>query len=105
MKKANVAGLLIGAVLVAAPVAYGGENHTMSDAQHRKTMGGMHHPEQSRDAAADKKQAVMSDAQHRKTMGGMRHPEQSRDATADKKRAVMSDTQHRKTMGGAHHPK
>ncbi|MDQ6957266.1 MAG: hypothetical protein Q9M21_08730 [Mariprofundaceae bacterium] len=105
MKKAKIIGLLMGTVLVAAPVAYGGENHAMSDAQHRKTMGGMHHPEQNRDAVADKKRAMMSNAQHRKTMGGMRHPEQSRDAVTDKKRAVMSDAQHRKTMGGSHHPK
>lgn len=77
MKKSTIA-LIAGALLVAAPVVYSGEQRSMSDAQHRKTMSGMHHPDQSDDATmndAEKRRATMSDTQHRKTMGGMSHPE------------------------------
>ncbi len=110
MLKRNAIALMVGGMLAAAPTVYSGEPDSMSDAQHRKTMGGMHHPEHT-DAAGkqegDKKSPAMSDAQHRKTMGGMRHSERADDASkqeGDKKSPAMSDAQHRKTMGGSHHP-
>jgi len=109
LKKHGIA-LIIGGMFAIVPTAYAGETDSMSDAQHRKTMGGMHHPEHADGAGKqeiDKKSPAMSDAQHRKTMGGLRHTEHVEDASkqdGDKKSPAMSDTQHRKTMGGSHHP-
>jgi len=102
--------LIIGGMFAIAPTAYAGETDAMSDAQHRKTMGGMHHPEHTDGAGkqeGDKQSPAMSDAQHRKTMGGLHHTERAEDAgkqEGDKKSPAMSDAQHRKTMGGSHHP-
>lgn len=113
MLKASAIVLLMGGLLVAAPAVYSGEQGSMSDMQHRKTMGGsMHHPEKADDAVksdAAKEPANMSDMQHRKTMGGsMHHPERAAGASkddAEKTPASMSDMQHRKMMGGSmHHP-
>jgi len=74
MITASAIALLMGSLLVAAPAVYSGEKSSMSDAQHRKTMGGMHHPDQGDGATenddAEKEGATMSDTQHRKTMGG-----------------------------------
>jgi len=110
MLKRSAIILMMGGMLAIAPTAYSGESGTMSDAQHRKTMGGMHHTERADDASkqdGDKKNSAMSDAQHRKTMGGMHHTERTDDTSkqeGDKKAPTMSDAQHRKTMGGSHHP-
>lgn len=44
--RTNAIALLMGGMLAAAPVVYSGESATMSDSQHRKTMGGgMQHPD------------------------------------------------------------
>ncbi len=110
MLKKSAVVLIMGGMLVAAPVIYSGESGNMSDAQHRKAMGGMHHPKHADDTNkqdVDKKSTPMSDAQHRKAMGGMHHPEHADDASkqdVDKKSVPMSGAQHRKTMGGSHHP-
>jgi len=110
MLKRSAVALMVGGMLAAAPTVYSGESDSMSDAQHRKTMGGMHHPEHVEDANkqdGDKKSPTMSDAQHRKTMSGLHHTEHVEDASkqdGDKKSPTMSDAQHRKTMGGSHHP-
>lgn len=45
MTKTSIIALLMGGLLAAAPAVYSGESGTMSDTQHRKTMGGMSHPE------------------------------------------------------------
>ncbi len=109
LKKSGVA-LLSGAMLIAVPTIYSGESGTMSDAQHRKVMGGMHHPEHAGEANKqddDRKKSTMSDAQHRKVMSGMHHPEHTGEASkqdGDRKKSTMSDAQHRKTMSGLHHP-
>ncbi len=110
MLKKSAIALIAGALLVAVPEAYSDEQSSMSDAQHRKTMSGMHHPDQGDSVMkkdAEKKRTTMSDTQHRKTMGGMSHPDQGDGVIkndAEKKRATMSDIRHRKTMGGMSHP-
>jgi len=110
MLKRSAIVLMMGGMLAAAPTIYAGESGTMSNAQHRKTMGGLHHTEHAADASKqdeDKKTPTMSDAQHRKTMGGLHHTERADDTSQqddDKKTPTMSDAQHRKTMGGSHHP-
>ncbi|MDQ6987831.1 MAG: hypothetical protein Q9M25_08525 [Mariprofundaceae bacterium] len=109
MKKMSVIGLFAGIMLVSAPVVYAEPG--MSDAQHRKTMGGLHHPghDQSDSDSNSEKNAVMSDSQHRKSMGGLHHPDREDESTKDshegKRKPSMSDSQHRKNMGGLHHPK
>jgi len=78
MLKRSAIALMMGGMLAAAPTIYAGESGTMSDAQHRKTMGGLHHTERADDTSQqddDKKTPTMSDAQHRKTMGGTHHPD------------------------------
>ncbi len=107
MMKIRIITLLAGLFLM-VPAAYSGEHGSMSDAQHRKSMSGMHHPEQT-DDGTKKAPASMSDSQHRKMMGGsMQHPDQGSDTEAsgkaEKKGSTMSDSQHRKSMGGMHHP-
>lgn len=106
MKKNSVIGMLMGASLLLAPVAFAGDQGSMSDTQHRKTMSGLHHPEHSNDVNTTGDKATMSDAQHRKTMGGMSHPKHTDDVNkaVEKDSPTMSNTQHRKTMGGMHHP-
>ncbi len=104
MKKISVIGMFMGAVLL-VPVAFAGDQNSMSDVQHRKTMSGMHHPEHSHDADAKEGHAVMSDSQHRKTMSGMSHPKHDDGKKlTEKENATMSNAQHRKTMGGMSHP-
>jgi len=112
--KVSAITLLAGTLLMTTPAVYSEEHGSMSDAQHRKTMSGMHHPDQAEDATKSdceaKGKPTMSDAQHRKLMGGsMQHPDQDSDAAkseaVEKNGATMSDTQHRKSMGGGmHHP-
>jgi len=104
MKKISVIGVFIGAVLL-APVAFAGDQRSMSDAEHRKTMSGMHHPEHSQNADVKEGNAVMSNSQHRKTMSGMSHPKHDDGKKlTEKEKATMSNAQHRKTMGGMSHP-
>ncbi len=104
MKKISVIGVFVGAVLL-APVAFAGDQSSMSDTQHRKTMSGMHHPEHSQNADVKEGDAVMSNSQHRKTMSGMSHPKHDDGKTlTEKKKTSMSNAQHRKTMGGMSHP-
>ncbi|MBL1351812.1 MAG: hypothetical protein COA61_000515 [Zetaproteobacteria bacterium] len=95
-------GVLLSASLLAASLAYADGNHTMSDTQHQKTMGGMHHPASSEGQYGESGTAVMGDTQHRKTMTGMKH-QHSANEKDHKKASKMSDAQHRKTMGGMHH--
>ncbi|MBL4760086.1 MAG: hypothetical protein JKY80_04435 [Mariprofundaceae bacterium] len=75
MKNISVIGMFMGAVLL-APMAFAGDQSSMSDTQHRKTMSGMSHPKHGDDGKKliKKEKATMSNAQHRKTMGGMSHP-------------------------------
>ncbi len=108
--KTSITILFMGCILMAAPVVYSGEHRSMSDVQHRKHMGGLHHPEHSEDASmqgVDEKTSTMSDAQHRKHMGGLHHPDNADAAEHDDEKdgVGMSDVQHRKHMGGLHHPK
>jgi len=105
MKKISVIGMFMGAVLL-APMAFAGDQSSMSDTQHRKTMSGMHHPEHSHDADVKEGHAAMSNSQHRKTMSGMSHPKHGDDGKKliKKEKATMSNAQHRKTMGGMSHP-
>jgi len=105
MKKIRIIGVFMGVFLL-APMVFAGDQSSMSDTQHRKTMSGMHHPEHSHDADVQEGNAVMSDSQHRKTMSGMSHPKNSDDGSksVEKGSSTMSNAQHRKTMGGVSHP-
>ncbi|PCI43832.1 MAG: hypothetical protein COB41_06095 [Proteobacteria bacterium] len=105
MKRNNMIGIVMGVVFLASPVAFAGDQSSMSDSQHRKTMSGMHHPERGHDANATGDKAVMSNAQHRKTMSGMSHPKHANDGNKAVKKGspTMSNTQHRKTMSGLSH--
>ena len=98
MKKISVVMMaLCGAILFTAP-AYASE---MSDAVHRKTMGGLHHQEQMSEGNGEA--SSMSDGVHRKTMGGLHHEKNEESSDENKTPAVMSDGVHRKTMGGLKH--
>jgi len=97
--------LIMGGMLMAPSGALASDDGSkMSDVQHRKTMGGIHHPEDGDTADKEGKKPKMSDVQHRKSMGGIRHPEDGDTADKEGKKPKMSDVQHRKSMGGTRHP-
>ncbi len=99
--KPLILAALLGLAFTLSPAAFAGErDNRMSDMQHKKHMGGLHHPKDGTDAK-NTNASSMSDVQHRKHMGGLRHPE---DGEKDGEARLMSDPQHRKHMGGLHHP-
>lgn len=76
MKKplAIMTAAVLTAGLTAAATAFASDDGArMSDVQHRKTMGGMHHPQDVQQDDESKKAGSMSDVQHRKHMGGLKH--------------------------------
>ncbi len=103
--KTLILAALLGLALATSPAAFAGDrDHQMSGAQHRKHMGGLHHPKDGREQAEDEKARPMSDMQHKKHMGGLHHPKDRREQAEDEKARPMSDMQHKKHMGGLHHP-
>ncbi len=104
MKRASVAGLFVGVLLALTSTVYGSDGATMSDVQHRKVMGGMHHPEKQGDGM-EGNSPVMSDTQHKKHMGGAHHPAagEGRHKGENGKHPTMSDAQHKKHMGAGKH--
>jgi len=113
VKKENIMNnkpLIIAALLSLAftvsPMAFADhDGHSMSDVQHRKTMGGLHHPEDGTKGMQNREAHPMSDVQHRKHMSGLHHPSEGGKKGVERQEAhPMSDVQHRKHMGGLHHP-
>jgi len=106
--KPLILAALLGVAFAASPMAFADDvgSKQMSDVQHRKRMGGLHHPEDGQKGVESSEEAPpMSDVQHRKTMGGLHHPEDGQKGVESSEEAPpMSDVQHRKTMGGLHHP-
>jgi len=103
--KPLILAALLGLAFTASPMAFANDDgHTMSDVQHRKTMGGLHHPKDGKKNVENREARPMSDVQHRKTMGGLHHPKDGKKNVENREARPMSDVQHRKHMGGLHHP-